>query len=307
MTEQNWFRGNIHTHTTESDGDAEPPQVVRWYREHGYDFLVLTDHNHLTLIEYGSDPSNEPGILMIPGEEVTVSVGAARVPVHLNGIGISHYVEPTDTGDVASTLQANIDAILSAGGIASINHPTYKWAFDHTAILKTRGASLLEIFNYDPETHNYPVPLDDVFSPVEIWDRVLTAGLPLFGVAVDDSHHYHDFGPDRYNPGRGWVMVEAEAPQQAAIVDSLASGRFYSSTGVFLDELNLHQDEISLRIRPRGNAIMVTQFIGADGRVFHETVGHESVYRPTGDEGYIRAWIRSSGGAEAWTQPLFLD
>lgn len=40
-----WFRGNTHTHTLWSDGDAAPEQVTAWYADHGYDFLVLSDHN----------------------------------------------------------------------------------------------------------------------------------------------------------------------------------------------------------------------------------------------------------------------
>ncbi len=51
---------------------------------------------------------------------------SGRVPVHLNGPGIRRMVEPTDTGDIATTLQANIDAIRDAGGISSINHPSYR-------------------------------------------------------------------------------------------------------------------------------------------------------------------------------------
>ena len=43
-----WFKGNLHTHTLNSDGDSTPHEVTTWYREHGYNFLVLTDHNHLT-------------------------------------------------------------------------------------------------------------------------------------------------------------------------------------------------------------------------------------------------------------------
>ena len=42
-----WFKGNTHTHTTESDGDSPPEDVTRWYRERGYNFLVLSDHNVL--------------------------------------------------------------------------------------------------------------------------------------------------------------------------------------------------------------------------------------------------------------------
>ncbi len=62
VADQTWYRGNIHTHTTESDGDAEPEVVAAWYRDHGYDFLVLSDHNHLTLLDYGNGRNGSPGI-----------------------------------------------------------------------------------------------------------------------------------------------------------------------------------------------------------------------------------------------------
>ncbi len=46
-----WYKGNTHTHTLNSDGDSTPDAVVQWYREHGYQFLVLTDHNFLTSVD----------------------------------------------------------------------------------------------------------------------------------------------------------------------------------------------------------------------------------------------------------------
>ena len=46
-----WLKGSLHTHTSESDGDQTPELVSRWYQEHGYDFLVISDHNHLTVID----------------------------------------------------------------------------------------------------------------------------------------------------------------------------------------------------------------------------------------------------------------
>ena len=46
-----WFKGNTHTHTLNSDGDSTPDEVVRWYRDHSYHFLVLTDHNFLTDVD----------------------------------------------------------------------------------------------------------------------------------------------------------------------------------------------------------------------------------------------------------------
>ena len=309
MTRQTWYRGNIHTHTTESDGDAEPEKVTAWYRDHGYDFLVLSDHNHLTLLDYGNGRDGSPGPLMIPGEEVTLPVdGASKgVPVHLGAIGIDRLVEPIDTGDVATTLQANIDAIRDAGGISCINHPSWKWAFDHEAIIKTRGASMLEVFNAASECNNYSIPVPGFFSPSEIWDNVLSAGIPIFGVASDDSHHYHDFSPEMENPGRGWVMVESDGLDSEAVVEAMAEGRFYSSTGVFLGELKASVHEVSLKIRRKADSIFLTRFIGADGTVYDEQVGREVSYRPTGDERYIRAHVFSSNGLQAWTQPVFLS
>ena len=150
MSKPNWYKGNIHTHTTESDGDASPEKVVQWYRRHGYDFLVLSDHNHLTLLDYGAGRRRFRRPLMIPGEEITTSIRQGTVPIHLNGIGISRVVEPIDAGEVIPTLQANVNAILEAGGIASINHPNFRWAFDHEAIKEVTGASLLEIYNGHP-------------------------------------------------------------------------------------------------------------------------------------------------------------
>ena len=38
-------RGNLHTHSNRSDGDSDPADVYAWYRDHGYDFVALTDHN----------------------------------------------------------------------------------------------------------------------------------------------------------------------------------------------------------------------------------------------------------------------
>ena len=301
-----WHKGNIHTHTTESDGDADPEKVVRWYRRHGYDFLVLTDHNHLTVLNYESGKRRFRRPLMVPGEEVSANVLPGPVPVHINGIGISRVVEPIDAGNIVSTIQANVDAILDAGGIASINHPNYKWAFDHESIKQVNGASLLEIFNGHPATNLY----GSIGKPSyeQIWDGVLSAGKVIFGVATDDSHNYLDFDPlNKANPGRGWVVVRTRELTKNAIVDALASGEFYASTGVTISELEMSQDSICLEIEQDRQNEYVTTFTGRHGGTLAEETGLQVRYRISGDEGYIRATVRSSSGPKAWTQPLFLE
>lgn len=42
-----FWKGNLHTHTLWSDGDDFPEMVVDWYKQRGYHFLALTEHNLL--------------------------------------------------------------------------------------------------------------------------------------------------------------------------------------------------------------------------------------------------------------------
>jgi predicted metal-dependent phosphoesterase TrpH len=221
-----WFKGNIHTHTNESDGDSDPKTVVNFFVELNYDFLVLSDHNHLTVLDYGN---KHPDILMIPGEEVTI-----REPfnIHMGAIGINSYVEPIYGNDSIDTIRANTNAIHSAGGIAVLNHPNFKWALNEKIIHKVNELKFFEVFNGDSATNN--LGNENSKSTEEIWDYLLSNGKLIFGVATDDSHHYKKFSSLLSNPGRGWIMVKAESRVQADILDNFAKGNFYSSTGVFI-------------------------------------------------------------------------
>ena len=102
-------------------------------------------------------------------------------------------------------------------------------------------------------------------------------------------------------------MVESDGLESEAIVEAMAAGHFYFSTGVFLGELKASPDQISLKIRRNSDSIFLTNFIGRDGEVHDQQVGREVLYRPKGDEGYIRAHVTSSNGLQAWSQSVFLS
>src|SRR5262247_1229387 len=83
--EKRWYKGNTHTHTVNSDGDSTPDEVIRWYREHGYNFLVLSDHNYLTEVDGLNAVFGAPGkFIVIRGEEVSDKF--QEKPIHLNGL-----------------------------------------------------------------------------------------------------------------------------------------------------------------------------------------------------------------------------
>src|SRR5688572_27388694 len=104
---QRWFKGNTHTHTVNSDGDSTPDEVTRWYREHGYQFLVLTDHNYLTSVEgLNAVHGAADKFLVIAGEEVTST--AQTKPVHVNGLAVESLVVPPKAATIRETLQQSV-------------------------------------------------------------------------------------------------------------------------------------------------------------------------------------------------------
>lgn len=297
-----WYKGNTHTHTTNSDGDSPPEYVARWYKEHGYDFLVLSDHNVFT------DPETlnqlvDSTFLLIPGEEVTSSF--ERKPVHVNGLNLPHVVEPQVGPSLVATVQMNVDVVRDVDGVPHINHPNYQWALGVEALAQVERYKLLEIFNGHPAVHNQGG--GDAPGMEEVWDLLLTRGKRIFGIAVDDAHHFQgEFGPDRVNPGRGWVVVKARALDADEIMRSLESGLFYASTGVELEDVDVKATRLEVRIKPRGDFKYTTTFIGSGGQALKRSGGIHAVYELDGAVGYVRARVRDSGGALAWTQPVFV-
>jgi hypothetical protein len=288
-----WLKGNLHTHTLESDGDSTPAEVVRWYAEHGYDFLAITDHDKITRVQ---DPM---GMVLILGEEVTDRL--PKKPLHVNAIGIETAVQPQGGATPVEVLQRDIDAVRKAGGLALINHPNFGWAFGADELLQLKGANFLEIASGHPFVNAQGPP-----SVESMWDRMLTAGKRIYGVAVDDTHHLKRvLDEGMVPPGKAWVMVRAEKRDAKSILDALARGDFYASNGVELAELTIAKRSITVRVREKNFARYRIQFIGSGGRVLQETAGLTATYKIRGNEAYVRAKVIDSNGLAAWAQPVF--
>jgi len=298
-----WYKGNTHTHTLNSDGDVTPDEAVRWYREHGYHFLVLSDHNFLTETAglsavYGA----EGKFLLIPGEEISDEY--EKLPIHLNGLGLRRLVEPQGGKSVADTIQRNVEAIRKAGGVPHFNHPNFVWTAGSADLKSIKGLRLFEVFNGHPQVNN----LGGGGSPgtEEIWDDVLSSGLVLYGMAVDDTHNVRSPGDiAKAWPGRGWVMVRAARLAPEDILKALERGEFYASTGVTLKDYQADQKEIRITIAGVGRTKYTVRFIGKGGAVLAETFDNPAVYAFKGDELYVRAKVIDSNGLVAWTQPVF--
>ena len=297
-----WYKGNTHTHTLNSDGDSTPDEVTRWYREHGYRFLVLSDHNFLTSVDalnalHGADEQ----FLLIRGEEITDRMGDK--PIHINGLGLSEKVDPQHGAAVADVIQRDVDAIRKAGGIPHVNHPNFVWAISGGDLQQIERLRLFEIFNGHPIVNN--LGGGGVPGMEEVWDRLLSNGRLMYGIADDDAHTFKDPGnPDVAGPGRGWVYVRAERLAARPILDALERGDFYASTGVELSDYQATDKAITITIKEKESSKYRVQFVGRNGRVLKETTSSPASYAFTGGEGYVRAKVIESNGRQAWTQPV---
>jgi predicted metal-dependent phosphoesterase TrpH len=297
-----WYKGNTHTHTLNSDGDSTPDDVVRWYREHRYHFLVLTDHNYLTSVDALNALHGATGkFIVMPGEEVTDRFEGRSL--HVNGLDIAREVAPQGGASVVDVLQRNVDAIRREGGVPHINHPNFGWAITADELRQVRNTRLFEIYNGHPVVNNRGG--GGVPGLEEAWDAILSSGVLLYGIAVDDAHVFKQPGnPAVAGPGRGWIAVRAARLEPRAILDAMERGDFYASTGVELLDYQVTAEAMTVTVRKAASSKYRVQFVGRNGAVLSEAIDSPATYRFAGGEGFVRARVLESNGAMAWTQPV---
>lgn len=295
--------------------------------------------------------ADKPGcFLMIQAEEIT-DAAYGRLPVHLNATHLDTLIEPQHGTTVRDVMRRNLSAIeaqsraLERPILGHLNHPNFGWAVTAEDLAAVTEERFFEVFNGHKGTHQ--AGNAERASVERIWDIANTIRIakrhaaPLFGLATDDSHHYH--GTDSTStPGRGWVMVRAPRLEAGALVEAMQAGDFYASTGVSLRDVRFDRGTLVVEIEPAGDATFETRIVGTlrdhdarselvrdaagnpvrttrryssdIGQTLATVRGTVARYRMTGEELYVRAVITSSRDhpdpsftgqkQQAWTQPV---
>jgi len=264
----NLYKGQLHCHTTNSDGKNDPEEVVEAYKEAGYNFISITDHNFIT-----PDPQIE-GIMFIPGVEETLKR-------HLVAFDVEKRYEGKD-------IQECLDFHFNNNRMTSIAHPEWRGRY----IMCSKEVNSYKNFNFI-EVFNTGIG----YFVEEPWDFLLSNGRKIFALATDDCHNVKGKG---FN--RGWVMVRANSDKD--ILNSLRNGNFYASTGNDI-EITVEGDTI---IAKSSNKSIFDfkgkngEILKNDGNV------NESKYTLTGDEIYVRVRACTvPDGKMAWSQPVFIE
>ncbi len=276
-----YYKGQLHTHTTASDGKIETTDLIEKYKNKGYNFLAITDHNKITINKEYDDES----FITIQGEELTIVNPFWPLGRHLNRLFISDKIEKNKL--------ENVDEILNFDGINVINHPatisglgTQRWDIDF--LLKLDNIKFIEIANH----------FSDESSNIKYWHILMNnygKSRPIWAFAVDDSHRLEDVD-------KNWIKVKADEISVKALKKALKRGSFYCTQGPDADFF-VHNNLITVKLENKYKI----KFIDAENKVVKKGLSKEESYKVQGDEGFIRIEIiDKEKQKKMWSQPFWL-
>ena len=291
-----FWRGNLHTHSTLSDGHRSPEEVCRFYEIHGYDFLALTEH---FIPRYGW-----PLVDTRPfrTERFTTIIGAELHPAqdrmelgrewHILAVGLPLDFAPPPPEETGPELARRA---LDAGAYVVAAHPQWYLMTDRdVAALGTIHA--VEIFNAGCHDDN------DTADSAYMLDLALARGQRVTACATDDAH----FVPNAHDRAAGWVMVKSEALDPDALLAALKVGDYYSSSGPYIHDLSVEPGQrLAVRCSPAERVFL----LGAGAK--YRAVGEQGITEAEFDlsdweSPYARVLVRDAAGKKAWTNPVWL-
>jgi hypothetical protein len=295
-----FWRGNLHTHSTRSDGVLSPEEVCRRYKAEGYDFMALTDH---FVGAYGypivdTVPMRDAGFTTILGAELHSGAMANGELWHILAVGLPADFAPSNSPSFVPVAGQETGAeiaarAVAAGAFVAIAHP--QWSGLTLADARTiTAAHAVEIYN-----HGCAMGCDrpDGFA---IADLLLTEGRKLTLIATDDAHFSE---PDHFG---GWVMVKAEANEPEALLAALKSGHFYSSQGPELRDVRIEGGKLIVECSAVSSIVALGWGTGAKAVHGHSMTRGEVSLDRLNNSPWIRAAVIDAAGKRAWSNPIWL-
>lgn len=294
-----FWRGNLHTHSTNSDGVLSPEEVCRRYRAEGYDFLALTDH-FIGLYKYpitDTIPLRGNGFTTILGAELHSGPTLNGELWHILAVGLPadfapgnapHFypVEGMETGpEIAARA-------VAAGAFVAVAHP--QWSGLTLADARSiEAAHAVEIYN-----HGCAEGCDraDGFA---IADLLLSEGRRLSLCATDDAHFSE---PDHFG---GWVMVKAQENTPESLLAALKAGQYYSSQGPELRGISFDKKGVDVECSAVRSVIVQGYGQGAKAVHGNSMTSARVPLDRLGNSPWFRVTVIDRAGKRAWSQPYW--
>lgn len=286
-----FYRGNLHCHSSRSDGDPTPERACAFYREAGYDFVSLTDHfmERYNFPIVDTSAFRTEGFTTLIGAELHAEGIENGEIWHLVANGLPLDFAPLGEGETAAQLAQRA---LDAGAFVSIAHPGW-YGLTLNDALRMPKVHAVEAFN---SICNWETSRGDGNYLI---DQMLDQGHHIGVIATDDAHRY------RSEVCGGWVMVKASENTPEAILAALKAGTYYASQEPEINHMEIDGDYLNIETSSITRAWLV---------------GHAARSAAVIDQRFTRArlplekfvgkWTRliieDENGRRAWSNPLHL-
>ncbi|MEG0239353.1 hypothetical protein [Anaerorhabdus sp.] len=310
-----WYKGNLHSHTTLSDGKLDPIQSKELYQNLGYQFISLTDHD--AYFDHREELDDE-NFITLPGIELSAYLKTSDNSYsikchHMNGFLGTKEMQLNKLKNLESgtrltprkylgewkgqeVAQEMCDQLRSYGMFVMMNHPVWS-RVDQDDFINTQNCWALEIFNYGTELES-----NTGYDTLH-WDILLRRGMMMPCVATDDNHN----NPRLPDSGGGYVMVQAPQLTHESIVQSLLDGNFYSSSGPTIIDFGIDEDALYITCsKVKEIRFIVGNRVG-DGLTVRALPGElleKANYKLRGHEVYGRVECVDENGCIAWSNAI---
>lgn len=328
-----FYKANLHTHSTISDGELTPQEIKELYKANGYSIIAYTDHDIFiphheltddTFLALSGFEAEFNEFDAYPEKSRTAKLChlcfiAKKSDMNVQPCWNARYAYIGNSSDYHSqvisdeknssferhyspeSINKMIEIGRKSGFFVTYNHPTWSLE-DYEQYTKYEGLHAMEILNYSCENIGYPSYVPNIY------DDMLRNGKKIFAIAADDNHNKHPHNTPYSDSCGGWIMIKAENLQYETITDALFAGNFYASSGPEIYELYMEDDAVYISC---SDAVKIT--FSKNGR------GAKAVCAPKGErinhaafelgetDIYFRLTITDTNGNHANTNAYFVE
>jgi len=289
-----FWRGNLHTHSNNSDGRLSPEAVCQLYREAGYDFLSITDH-FMKRYEFpltDTQPYQSEGFVTLVGAELHAGETEFGSFWHILAVGLPPDFQQTPSNETGPELAQRA---VRAGAFVAVAHPAW-YSLTENDVHSLGDVHAIEVFNGTSHDHN---------DRAESWHMahiMLSRGKRYSLCATDDAH----FHPYRLDACVGWVWVKAESLDADSILDALKLGHYYSSTGPEIYDIKVAGSMLYVRCSPV-ERVFITGIGSRSEYVQGAHIRDAAIDLSQFDSPYGVVTVRDRLGKKAWSNPIWFE
>lgn len=303
-----FYKANLHSHTTVSDGHWTPEEMKERYMAKGYSVVAYTDHeklvphNELTDDSFVALNGIEYGVNNMEFGKVTDKKFRKNCDICMIAVTPDNFTMYKDVNPdyVYRYTPESINELIKGGRdlnfFVTHNHPTWS-SEEYTDYIAYDNMHAMEIFNYG----SYCCGFDE--HNAKVYDNMLRSGKRLYCIATDDNHNYPDM-PDSFG---GFTMIKAEKLEYEVITKALLNGSFYASEGPLINELYYEDGEVYISTSP-AQEIFIVKLGKNVTRVKEEgKLVTEAHFNVCDDDGYFFITVVGPDGKKAYTNAYFPD